>query len=111
MIIIDGSFAVTRQGYELTRFYLADERILRVRVYRDAYQSQSWATAQVLTPVLTWTDLTDAPASRWHPATPLTAADEAPLAPVADILADNATALLVAHRTGQARPQPRRRTD
>jgi hypothetical protein len=111
MIIIDDSFAVTRQGYQLTRFYLADGRILRVRVYRDTYQLQSWASAQVLTPVLTWTDLTDAPAARWHPATPTTAPDEAPLAPVADALADRATALLIAHRTGQARPQPRRRTD
>jgi hypothetical protein len=103
-MIIDESFGNDGQAYQLTRVYQAEGRILRVRVHRDHYLQQSWATAQVLTPVLTWTDLAEAPASGWHPGTPTRSATGAVLAAVADWLAARASTILIRHQTGEPAP-------
>jgi hypothetical protein len=39
---------------------------VRIRVHRDTYASQSFATADVLAADRTWTTLAIAPSSEWH---------------------------------------------
>ena len=100
-MIIDESFGYDGYSYELIRLYLAEGRIVRVRVRRHADQQQSLAVADVLTPVLTWTELAEAPASSWHEATPpRRAATAGVLAPIADRLLTRAAVILSRHATG-----------
>lgn len=61
-----------RQGcYSLVRYYRRDGDTFRVRVYRDSYEDQSHAVAEVLTSSRTWTSIVDNPPSNWHGKTPL----------------------------------------
>lgn len=72
-MLIDETTDTSPHHYRLTQTHHLDGHTIRIRVHRDFYAHQSWAAAEVLTPALTWTELTTAPASDWHPATPTTA--------------------------------------
>jgi hypothetical protein len=96
--VIDEAAGVTGQGYTLTRVYRHGSLKIRVRVVRDSYQRQSHAAAEVLSTLLTWTQLVDDPPCNWHgdtgyaAATPADAVRE--LAGVADALARRAATVL-----------------
>ncbi len=97
-MIVDESFGTTGQAYHLTRVHHVGEHTLRVRIHRDAYQHQSHAVVEVLTPSLTWTPLAAEPPSAWHDASPDPYARPRPgpaaLYPLAERLLHRATAIL-----------------
>ena len=100
-MLIDETTDTATNHYRLTQTHQIDGHAVRVRVHRDFYPHQSWATAEVLTPQLTWTELATTPASDWHPSTPATvgtASSDGPdyLRPVADHLTQRAQRLLSA---------------
>ncbi|MGY0234073.1 hypothetical protein [Longispora urticae] len=70
MTLLDRQFETTSQGYKLTRVDKLGEHTVRTRVYRDFYRAQSHAIAEVLTPVLTWTQLASREPSAWHDSLP-----------------------------------------
>lgn len=92
--LIDEVAAATRDGYQLTRVHRVGFHTIRIHIYRDTDPHYSNATAQVLTPALTWTDLCTDPPSRWHDAPSRT-----DLITVADTLLHRAAVVL-----GVARP-------
>jgi hypothetical protein len=85
--IIDESLSKTTQNTTLTRVYPLGDRKIRVGVHHDFYPNQSYATADVLSDLLTWTRLADDPASNWHE-------EKIPLARVADALFDRAVVIM-----------------
>jgi hypothetical protein len=91
---VDRVFGERRQGYDLTEIRHVYSKVLRVRIYRDFYQHQSRALVEVLTPAMTWTELTHEPASAWHAATPSRSTSPAPLADLAERLFQRAEAIL-----------------
>jgi hypothetical protein len=98
-MIADESFGTTDQAYHLTRVHHVGEHTLRVRIHRDAYDFQSHAIAEVLTPAMTWTQLAAEPPSVWHEATPSLYAAKAKvrpeaLHPLAERLLQRATTIL-----------------
>jgi hypothetical protein len=61
-----------RQGcYSLVRFYRRGGDTFRVTIYRDSYEDQSRAVAELLTPSRDWTAIVDNPPSNWHDTTSL----------------------------------------
>jgi len=97
-VIVDETFALTGQGYRLTRVHHLGEHTLRVRVNRDGYEEQSHAVVEVLTPALTWTQLAAEPTPTWYQATPGRHARPTPdataLSAVADRLLDRGRRIL-----------------
>lgn len=95
---IDQATGTTGQGYTLTRAYQAGNFKIRVRVVRDGYARQSYAVAEVLSALLTWTELATNPASNWHGSTGHAATHPdtivAELGGLADELARRAVAIL-----------------
>ncbi|MGC9668474.1 hypothetical protein ACNTMW_18200 [Planosporangium sp. 12N6] len=92
---VDETFHPKRYGcYELTRVYHVDGHVLRVWIYRDFYDFQSHAVAEVLTPQHTWAVVATAPWTQWHHTTPSATADAAPLTSVADDLLRRARRIL-----------------
>ncbi|MEU5554270.1 hypothetical protein ABZ738_31315 [Micromonospora sp. NPDC047793] len=91
---VDRVFGERRQGYDLTEIRRVDGKVLRVRIYRDFYPHQSHALVEVLTPAMTWTELTTEPASAWHSATPSRSTSPAPLDHLAERLFQRADAIL-----------------
>jgi hypothetical protein len=108
IVIIDETFATTSQAYRLTRVYRINDHTVRVRICRDAYQPQSYAVAEVLTPMLTWTDLVTEPVSNWYETTPSQFVKPAPTAstlhPLAEQLIRRARTIL---NSGRRQRQPR----
>ncbi|MBX7269570.1 hypothetical protein KIF24_28550 [Micromonospora sp. Llam7] len=91
---VDRVFGERPQGYNLTEIRRVDGKLLRVRIYRDFYPHQSHALVEVLTPAMTWTELTTEPASAWHSATPSRSTSPAPLDNLAERLFQRAEAIL-----------------
>ncbi|MEU8048441.1 hypothetical protein [Micromonospora haikouensis] len=92
---VERIFGEHRQGYDLTETRRASGgALLRVRIHRDAYQHQSYAIVEVLTPAMTWTSMTNEPASRWHAGTPYRSTGPAPLESLADRLFARADSIL-----------------
>ena len=56
----------TNGGARITRIYHAGELTVRVRVAHDSYRVQSYALAEVLTPGLDWTKITETPPEEFH---------------------------------------------
>ncbi|MEU2661441.1 hypothetical protein [Micromonospora sp. NPDC007220] len=94
-MIVDEVFHQGGHGtYELTRVHHTDGYVLRVRVCRDSYATQSTAVAEVLTPLSTWTAIASSPGGGWHRTTPTASPDAAPLVPVADEVLQRARRIL-----------------
>ncbi|MEU1238344.1 MULTISPECIES: hypothetical protein [Micromonospora] len=94
-MIVDEVFHQGGPGsYELTRVHHSDGYVLRVRVCRDSYATQSTAVAEVLTPLFTWTIIASSPGSGWHRTTPATPPDATPLITVADEVLQRARRIL-----------------
>ncbi|WP_394622382.1 hypothetical protein JNUCC0626_50465 (plasmid) [Lentzea sp. JNUCC 0626] len=62
-----------RQGcYSLVRYYRrGDDATFRVTIYRDSYEDQSHAVAEVFTPSRDWTAIVSNAPSNWHGTTSL----------------------------------------
>jgi hypothetical protein len=101
-MIVDDSFGIYNQGYELTRICHDSGHILRVRIRRDSHEPQSWAVVEVLNPALTWTGLATAPPSTWHEHTPYRSRNPQPLVPIAVELVNRARAILTVDTTSPA---------
>jgi hypothetical protein len=71
----------------LTRTFRHGRDIVRVRIRRNFYASQSSATADVLNSDRTWTLIAEVPPGNWHAA-------ETPMPEVADSLAGRAAKIL-----------------
>jgi hypothetical protein len=93
--ILDDSYSPPRRGCtSLTRTYQLGRHVIRVQVHRDSHDFQSYATADVLTPGLTWTRLAEQPPAYWHAATASGGQDV--LAAVADALRTRVQTILAA---------------
>jgi hypothetical protein len=92
--LVEESFGLTSQGYQLTQAHRVGGHAIRVRVRRDFYQARSFALAEVLNHALTWTPLASQPPAAWHQGTPARSAAAAPLTPIAAALLDRARAIL-----------------
>jgi hypothetical protein len=93
-MLIDETFHDKSYGcFELTRVHHVDANTVRIRVYRDFYDFQSHAVAEVLTPEHAWTTIATSPWTQWHASTS-TAAAEASLAPISDSLLERARRIL-----------------
>lgn len=92
--LVDEVAAAVPHGHQLTRVHRLGGHTVRVRVHRDHYSRNSSATAAVLTPDLTWTELCTDPPSRWHDNTAPVASVDPDLAAVADALLHRAAAVL-----------------
>ncbi len=93
--VVDRSFRQHSGGYDLSEIRRTGSgHRLRVRIRRDAYQRQSYALVEVLTPGLTWTNLAAEPASAWHPATPYRSTTPTPLESLAERLFQRAVVIL-----------------
>src|SRR5260370_23579210 len=75
--ISDESAGQSGQGYSLTRVYTIGGDVVRCRIERDYYASQSFAVAEVLAADRTWTVLVTHPASAWHGSTAVRSPDGA----------------------------------
>jgi hypothetical protein len=97
-VIVEEAFDIADQTYHLTRVHHIGDVTLRVRVHRDAYERQSHAVVEVLTPALTWTPLAAEPTGGWYDASPSSYARPRPgasaLYPVADRLLQRARTIL-----------------
>lgn len=71
--LVDQATGVTGQGYTLTRVHRIGTDTVRVRVERDSYTRQSFAVAEALSALLTWTELAADPPGNWHHTTPRSA--------------------------------------
>lgn len=112
-MIVDEQFHQGSQSYKVQQIHHLDGHVLRVRVQRDFYQTQSHAVVEVLTASLDWTPLTFTSPNIWHAQTPTDASNAKPLRPIAGELTYRAQCILApvtapAPRSAPARASGRR---
>jgi hypothetical protein len=86
MNLIDQSNGTIARQPTLTQIYRHGELTVRVKVVRDSYEFQSFATAWVLNGNREWTAIAETPASEWHAKTPVEQVAKALAARAAKIL-------------------------
>lgn len=69
-MLVDTTFRIGSQDYQLTEIHHLGGHIVRVDIRRDAYPQQSWAHAQILSTTKQWTTLVTAPVPDWYERSP-----------------------------------------
>jgi hypothetical protein len=67
---LDSAAHVDSQAYRYELIFALGRRVLRVRVKRDHYPQQSYATGEMLSDVGTWIRMLSEPVESWYPGTP-----------------------------------------
>jgi hypothetical protein len=60
----------TSQGYGRTSQHVAYGELVRIEVYVDSYEKQSYARAKIMTSDAGWQPLVEAPTSGWYSSAP-----------------------------------------